>query len=95
VIMPSSDAVLQQVAQETGAIAYLSLGYLGAEARALAIDGIAPTRETIADGTYPIVRPFLLVSLPNATTETTAFAQFARSPAGQAIVTRAFGGPES
>jgi phosphate transport system substrate-binding protein len=93
VIMPSSQAVRQQVAEQSGAIAYLSMGYLAAEARALAIDGIAPDRESIADGTYPIVRPFLLVSLPNAKSEVAAFTQFVRSPAGQAIVTRTLAGP--
>ncbi len=95
VIMPSSEAVRRQVAQESGAIAYLSLGYLGKEVQALAINGIMPTRETVADGTYPIVRPFLLVSPPNPKTEVAAFTQFVRSPAGQAIVTRTFASPGS
>jgi phosphate transport system substrate-binding protein len=93
VIMPSSEAVRQQATGESGAIAYLSLGYLDAETRGLAIDGITPSRETIADGTYPIVRPLVLVSQANPQAEVAAFVQFARSPAGQAIVNRAFAGP--
>jgi len=93
VVMPSSDAVLGQVAQESAAIAYLSLGYLSAEAPVLAIDGITPSRETVADGTYPIARPLILVHQPNAMSEVAAFAQFARSPAGQAIVMHTFASP--
>jgi phosphate transport system substrate-binding protein len=95
VIMPSSEAVHRRIAQQDGAIAYLSLGYLGGDVRALAIEGITPTRESIADGTYPIVRPFVLVHQPDAVTEVAAFTQFVRSPAGQAIVTRTFAGPGS
>ena len=95
VIMPSSEAVRQQVAEHSGAIGYLSLGYLDAQTRALAIDGIRPARQTVADGSYPIVRPFLLVSLPNAKPDVEAFTQFVRSPAGQAIVNRSFAGPGS
>ena len=95
VIMPSSEAVRLHVAQESGAIAYLSLGYLGAEVRALAIEGIMPTRATVADDTYPIIRPFLLASPPNPPSEVSAFSQFVSSPAGQAIVTRTFASPGS
>jgi phosphate transport system substrate-binding protein len=93
VIMPSSDAVRRHAAEESGGIAYLSLGYLDTETKALAIDGIMASRGAIADRTYPIVRPFLLVSQANPQPEAAAFVQFARSPAGQAIVNRAFTGP--
>ena len=58
----------------------------------LAVEGVRPERETIESGTYAITRPFLLVSAPNPNQEVAAFLQFARSPAGQAIVRRTDGG---
>ncbi|MGQ9493314.1 MAG: phosphate ABC transporter substrate-binding protein [Anaerolineae bacterium] len=91
-IMPSSEAVRNYVATHEGAVGYLSMGYVGAGIAALAIDGVLPNRQTVEDGSYPISRPFLLVSLPEPDAQVTAFMQFARSPAGQSIVGRAYGG---
>ena len=57
----------------------------------LAVEGVRPERETIESDTYAITRPFLLVSAPNPNQEVATFLQFARSPAGQAIVRRTYG----
>ncbi|MBC7261447.1 MAG: hypothetical protein H5T63_05490 [Chloroflexi bacterium] len=91
-IMPGSDAMRDFVAAHEGAIGYLSMGYLGTGITALAIDNVLPSWETVEDGSYPLTRPFLLVSLPDPAAEVLAFMQFARSPAGQEIVRRAYGG---
>jgi phosphate transport system substrate-binding protein len=91
-IMPGSEAVLEYVAQHEGAIGYLSLGYLGPGVAAVGIDGVSPSREAVEDGHYPIARPFLLVSRAEPEAEIAAFMQFARAPAGQAIVQRIYGG---
>jgi len=90
-IMPGSQAVHDYVATHEGAIGYMSIGYLGTGIAALAVEGIQPTRETIENGTYAITRPFLLVSTANPNEQVTAFVEFARSPAGQAIVRRTYG----
>jgi phosphate transport system substrate-binding protein len=42
-----------------GAIGYVGLGFLEG-VRALPIDRIAPTRQTVANGTYPVARPLFL-----------------------------------
>ncbi len=90
-IMPGSQAVAEYVAAHEGAIGYVSIGYVGAGVAALALEGVQPGRETIESGTYAITRPFLLVSVPDPAPEVTAFVQFVRSPAGQAIVGRTYG----
>ncbi|MBC7260654.1 MAG: phosphate ABC transporter substrate-binding protein, partial [Chloroflexi bacterium] len=64
-IMPGSDAMRDFVAAHEGAIGYLSMGYLGTGVTALALDNVLPNRETVEDGSYPLTRPFLLVSLPD------------------------------
>nr|MBC7245714.1 phosphate ABC transporter substrate-binding protein [Chloroflexota bacterium] len=91
-IMPGSEAVRDYVATHGGAIGYLSMGYLGTGIAALAIADALPNRQTVEDSSYPITRPFLLVSLPEPSAQVTAFMQFVRSPAGQAIVRRTYGG---
>jgi len=42
-----------------GAIGYVGLGFLEG-VKALKVDGIAPTRQTVANGTYPVARPLFL-----------------------------------
>jgi phosphate transport system substrate-binding protein len=91
-VMPGSDAVRNYVATHEGAIGYLSFGFLGSGIAAVAIDDARPERQPVEDGSYWITRPFLLVSRVEPDAEVTAFMQFARSPAGQAIVTRTYGG---
>jgi len=49
-----------RVSSTTGAIAYVGLGFVDAKVKALKIDGVEPTRQTIMSGTYPISRPLFL-----------------------------------
>jgi len=55
----SNPAVQARVAKTKGAIGYLGLGFL-AGVKALEIDGIKPTRKTIASGVYPVSRPLFM-----------------------------------
>lgn len=48
-----------RVRTTAGAIGYVGLGFLEG-VKALSIDGIAPTRQTVANGTYPVTRPLFL-----------------------------------
>lgn len=43
-----------------GAIGYVGLGFVDSAVRALKIDGVQPTRRTIASGTYPVSRPLYM-----------------------------------
>jgi phosphate transport system substrate-binding protein len=43
-----------------GAIGYVGLGFVDSAVRALKIDGVLPTRKTIASGTYPVSRPLYM-----------------------------------
>ncbi len=90
-IMPGSEAVRDYVATHDGAIGYLSMGHLAAGVVAVELDGVGLERQSVEDGSYLITRPFLLVSRPEPDPSTAAFMQFARSPAGQAIVQRTYG----
>jgi phosphate transport system substrate-binding protein len=91
-IMPGSEVVREYVSAHEGAIGYLSMGALGPGVAAVGIDGVAPTRQAVEDGSYLISRPYLLVSSAEPDAQVAAFMRFARGPAGQAIVRRTYGG---
>lgn len=52
----------------------------------LTIDGVAPTYENIANGSYPYVRPLFIYLGASPTPEAQDFVDFARSPQGQAVI---------
>jgi phosphate transport system substrate-binding protein len=43
-----------------GAIGYVGLGFIDAHVKAVKIDNVLPTRQTVAAGTYPVSRPLFL-----------------------------------
>ena len=62
--LTSTGAVLQAVRSNPQAIGYAALSAVeGKEGiRAITVDGVACTEETVLDGTYPIQRPFVFVT---------------------------------
>jgi phosphate transport system substrate-binding protein len=94
-IMPGSEAVRDYVTTHSGAVGYLSVSLLQTGPKALSIEGVSPSRQTVEDGSYGIVRPFLLVSRPEPDAEVAAFMRFARSPTAQTIVRREYVGGRS
>jgi phosphate transport system substrate-binding protein len=49
-----------RVQNTDGAIAYVGLGFADRTVKALTVDGIAPSRATVASGRYPIARPLFM-----------------------------------
>ena len=91
VVMPSSEAVREFVADNPQAIGYISMGFLSPGVKAVKVNGVEPSPETVRQGKYPLVRPFLLLTRPELSQEIRAFIEFILSPAGQAIVGRRHG----
>jgi phosphate transport system substrate-binding protein len=60
-VQDSTGAVRQMVASDPAAIGYVSLGFVDASVKAIAVGGVAPTEAAIDAGRYPLVRPFLFV----------------------------------
>ncbi len=75
--LTSTGAVIEAVKNSAGAIGYASLSSVeGKEGiKAITVEGVACTEETVLDGTYQIQRPFVLVTKADA----------ALSPAAQAF----------
>jgi phosphate transport system substrate-binding protein len=55
-VLPGTGQVRAVVADSVTAVGYISLGFVDKSVKAVAIDGIAPTEKTVADGTYPVSR---------------------------------------
>ncbi len=54
--------VIQAVASNPNAIGYASLSAVGDTVKTVSINGVAPSNETILDGTYAVQRNFVLVT---------------------------------
>ena len=60
--LTSTGDVITTVSQNSNAIGYASLAALKDSVRAVTVNGIAPSEETVKNGTYVIQRPFVLVT---------------------------------
>jgi phosphate transport system substrate-binding protein len=58
----SNGAIRQRVQSTAAAIGYVGVGFLDNTVKALAIDNIQPTTETVKNGSYPIARPLYMVT---------------------------------
>jgi phosphate transport system substrate-binding protein len=82
-IVPSSSAMMTSVAHTRGSIGYVSLSYLDESVRALSIEGVLPTLETVYENTYPIRSTIFVVGLSEPVDEYRAFIGWIQSPDGQ------------
>ena len=74
--LTSTGDVITTVSQNPNAIGYASLASLKDSVKALTVGGVAPTEETIKDGSYVVQRPFMLVTKDGAALSETAQKSF-------------------
>jgi len=60
--LTSTGNVVTAVSQNPNAIGYASLASITDDVKALTVGGVAPTEDTVQDGSYAIQRPFVLVT---------------------------------
>ena len=60
--LTSTGDVITTVAQNPNAIGYASLASVKDTVKALAVEGVTPSEETVKDGSYLVQRPFVLVT---------------------------------
>ena len=60
--LTSTGDVITTVSQNPGAIGYASLASVKESVKAVSVDGVTPSEETIKDGSYVVQRPFVLVT---------------------------------
>ena len=85
----STSAVIQGVAGDEKAIGYASLGSVDSTVKALSVDGVTPTEETVADGSYKVSRPFELMYDETALAENdllSEFIEYLKSAEAQTVI---------
>ena len=89
--LTSTGDVITAVSQNPAAIGYASLASVKDTVKALSVGGVVPTEETVKDGTYPVQRPFVLVTKEGVELSETAqkFFDFATSIEAADIISAA------
>lgn len=82
----SNQAVATTVAQTPGAIGYVGLGYLTSSIKALAIDGITPSKETILARKYKYARPLFMYTDGEPKGEVKKLLDFILGKEGQKLI---------
>lgn len=82
----ATGAVRSYIAGDPNAIGYISFAEVDNSVKTPGINGVIPTYNAIANGTYPIQRDLLLVTNGDPSGNAKAFIDFTLSPAGQAIL---------
>lgn len=85
-VQGSTGAVMQTVATTPNTIGYVSLGALSDTVKALKVENVAPSEETVLSGEYKISRPFLYVTGGELSEAAQKYVDFVLSEEGQAIV---------
>ncbi|WP_048188076.1 phosphate ABC transporter substrate-binding protein [Methanobacterium paludis] len=89
IVQSSTEAILQSVKGNPDAIGYMSLASVTSDVKGLTIDGVAPSEQTVSDGTYKVQRPFLFLTKGTPTGVVKDFIDWTMSSEGQAIVKQA------
>ena len=89
--LTSTGDVIATVSQNPNAIGYASLSAVKDTVKALSVGGVAPSEDTVKDGTYVIQRPFVLVTKDGVTLSPAAqaFLDYALSAEAAPIIAQA------
>ncbi len=95
--LTSTGDVITTVAGNPAAIGYASLASVKETVKALSVDGIVPSEETVQDGSYVVQRPFVLVTKDGTELSKTAqkFFDYITSPEAEEIISSAGAVPVS
>jgi len=91
-LMPSSQAIADEIAQNPNAIGYYGMGYISKQQKVVAVAKdknslyVEPKIENVKSGKYPISRPLLMYTKGEPQGAVKEFIDFVLSPEGQEIV---------
>ena len=89
IVQDSNGAIRQLVADDPNSIGFISLGLVNTgdkPVKALQLDGVIAARENVINGSYPLFRPFLFISINEPSGHAGEFVEFILSPEGQSIL---------
>lgn len=84
-VVVSNGAMKTAVANDPYAIGYVSVGHMDASVQPVALDGVAPTLETVRDGSYPVARGLYSITVGEPQGVVKAFIDYLFTPDGQQI----------
>ncbi len=89
--LTSTGDVIASVAANPDAIGYASLSAVKETVKALKVEGVAPTEDTVKDGSYLVQRPFVLVTKEGTalSKDAQAFMDFILSPDARELIVSA------
>ena len=89
--LTSTGDVITAVSQNPDAIGYASLASIKDSVKALNVDGVTPSEDTVKDGSYKVQRPFVLVTAEGKALSPVAqaFFDYAASSDAAAIIAKA------
>jgi phosphate transport system substrate-binding protein len=85
-LQASNQAVATTVAETPGAIGYLGLGFVSSQIKAIPVDGVEATKETVLSTKYPLSRPLFMYTNGNPQGIVKEFIDFVLSDEGQKLV---------
>lgn len=85
-LQASNAAVVTTVANTPGAIGYVGLGYVSKEIKALTVDEVIPSKETVNAGDYPLARSLFIYTNGKPEGAVKKFIDFVLSAEGQKLV---------
>ena len=89
--MGTDQATADVLEKVPGAIGPSTLALIRSEGRtlkALALDGVTPTPESVADGSYPLAKRMMLVTGPQTPPAARAFVHYVRSAEGRKLLAK-------
>jgi len=88
VVLPSSQAVVDQVARRPGAIGYVSMAAFTDTVRVVPVEELSPTPANVRSGAYHLTRYLYLYTPAVPAPDVRRFLDFVLSPEGQRIIGR-------
>ena len=85
VMQASNQAIASTVARTPGAIGYVGLGFLSGDVKAVSVNGVMPSKETVLNNKYPIGRPLFMYTNGEPQGLAKLFIDFVKSPEGQKL----------
>lgn len=93
-LLPHDQAIVDYVAEHPAAVGLASVACIDERVRAIAIDGIEVSAETIGTGRYPLVIALHLLTADSASEQARALAAFVQNQGGRAIIQQRYALPQ-
>ena len=86
IVQNSNGAVRQLVSGDVNSIGFISLGLVDDTVKALDLNGLKAAWKNVANGSYPLFRPFLFITAEEPTGQAKQFIDFTLSDKGQQLL---------